>query len=58
MKQINLTPQEQYQLIDGLNARIKIVEDLIKSFSRTELITAYVKERTLLIELKNKIQSL
>jgi hypothetical protein len=58
MKQIILTIQEQYQLIDGLNARIQTVEKLILTFQSMVLVSEYVKERNLLIELKNKLQSL
>jgi hypothetical protein len=58
MKQINLTIQEQYQLIDGLNSRIQTVEKLILTFQSMVLVTEYVKERDLLIELKTKLQSL
>lgn len=58
MKQINLTIQEQYQLIDGLNSRIQTVEKLIQTFQSMVLVSEYVKERNLLIELKTKLQSI
>jgi len=58
MKQINLTIQEQYQLIDGLNSRIQTVEKLILTFQSMVLVSEYVKEHNLLLELKTKLQSL
>jgi len=58
MKQINVTIQEQYQLIDGLNSRIQTVEKLILTFQSMILVSEYIKERDLLIELKTKLQSL
>jgi ABC-type transporter Mla subunit MlaD len=58
MKQINVSIKEQCQLLDSLNARIHLVEKLIKSFQSMVLVAEYVKERESLMQLKNKLQSL
>jgi hypothetical protein len=52
---LELSRKESILLIDGLNARIKIVENLILAFTTQYLIDVYSKEREDLIQLKNKI---
>ena len=52
---LEITTQEQIQLIDGLNVRITMVEKLILTFQSMVLVAEYVKERDQLIELKAKL---
>jgi hypothetical protein len=52
---LELSRKESILLIDGLNARIKIVENLILAFTTQYLIDVFSKEREDLIQLKNKI---
>jgi len=55
---LEITLQQKFQLIDGLNARIQTVEKLIQTFQSMVLVAEYVQERELLIELRTKLQSL
>lgn len=55
---LEITSDERYNLIDGLNARIQTVEKLITTFQNMVLVAEYVKERNQLIELKAKLLSL
>ena len=55
---LEITSSERFSLIDGINARIIMVEKLILSFSSMVLVTEYVKERDQLIKLKAKLLSI
>lgn len=55
---LEITTEQQFQLIDGLNARIQTVEKLILTFQSMTLVAEYVKEREQLIELKTKLLSI
>jgi hypothetical protein len=55
---LEITTKDQYQLIEGISARIIVIERLIETFKSVELISMYVNEREELIELKTKLQSL
>lgn len=55
---LEITSDERYNLIDGLNARIQTVEKLILTFQNMVLVSEYVRERDKLIELKSKLLSL
>ena len=52
---LQLSRKETILLIEGLNARIKTVENLISLFTLESLINAYTKEKEDLIELKQKL---
>jgi hypothetical protein len=52
---LQLSRKETIFLIEGLNARIKTVENLISLFTLESLIDAYTKEKEDLIELKQKL---
>ena len=55
---LQITNQERFQLIDGINARIQTVEKLIQTFQSMLLVAEYTKERESLIALKNKLFTL
>ena len=55
---LEITSSERFSLIDGINARIIMVEKLILSFNSMVLVTEYVKERDQLIKLKTKLLSI
>jgi len=52
---LQLSRKETIFLIEGLNARIKTVENLISLFTLESLIDAYTKEKEDLIQLKQKL---
>jgi hypothetical protein len=55
---LEITFQQNLQLIDALTGRIQTVEKLIQTFQSMTLIAEYVKERDQLIELKAKLLSI
>lgn len=55
---LEITSDERYNLIDGLNARIQTLEKLIPVFTRMTLVAEYVKEVNNLKELRTKLLSL
>lgn len=55
---VQITTRQQSLILDGLHARILMIEKLINTFKSIELIASYVKERQDLIELKKQIESL
>ena len=52
---LELSRIERFYLIESLDVRIKMVENLLKDFKSQTLIAMYSEELNELIELKNKI---
>jgi hypothetical protein len=54
---LNLTTQEHALLLDSIFARLRQIDRLIDGFEDQKLIDIYSNDKTLLLELQNKLEN-
>ena len=53
---LELTIQEQALLLDSIFSRLRQIDRLIESFEDPKLIELYSNDKTMLLELQNKLE--